>query len=46
MRVPAELHRAVERDAEALGVSISDAARIRLRTGHVPSLNQPERDHG
>ena len=46
LRVTPELNRAVERDAAALGISKSAAARLRLRTGHVPSLNQPERDHG
>lgn len=35
MRVPLELYAAIETDAAALHVSLSDAGRMRLRTGSV-----------
>jgi hypothetical protein len=38
MRVPGDLYRALERDAAALGVSMSDVGRMRLKTGRVPTL--------
>jgi hypothetical protein len=39
IRLPVELRREVEADAEKLGVSLSDAARIRLQTGNCPTLD-------
>src|SRR5262249_54378712 len=38
MRVPADLYNLIARDATQLGVSLSDAARLRLRTGKVPQI--------
>ena len=42
MRVPRELRAALERDAQTLGVSVSDVGRMRLRTGTVPTLERKE----
>ena len=39
MRVPNELYAALERDAALLQVSLSDAARMRLRSGSVPTID-------
>lgn len=38
LRVPVDLYREIERDANELGVSMSDAGRMRLRTGRCPSM--------
>jgi hypothetical protein len=37
-RLPADLRAAIERDAAMLDVSVSAAARLRLRTGRVPVM--------
>lgn len=36
VRVSDDLRDTIERDAQRLGVSLADAIRMRLRTGHVP----------
>jgi hypothetical protein len=41
LRIPEDLYQLVAADAAKLGVSISDAARWRLKTGHCPTLEQP-----
>jgi hypothetical protein len=43
MRVPHELYALVAQDASQLGVSISDAARIRIRNGFVPTADSRKR---
>ena len=40
LRLPNDLYEAIERDAESLGVSMSDAGRMRLRSGRCPSMNE------
>jgi hypothetical protein len=40
VRLPADLYKALERDAAQLGVSLADVGRIRLRTGRVPSIKE------
>jgi hypothetical protein len=42
LKLPADLKQSLEADAQMLGISISAAARIRLRTGSVPSVHQPK----
>jgi hypothetical protein len=46
MRVPGDLYRALERDAAALGVSMSDVGRMRLKTGRVPTLEEGHEGRG
>jgi hypothetical protein len=43
MRIPLDLYQSIGRDAAALGVSMSDVGRMRLKTGGVPALDE-ERD--
>jgi antitoxin component of RelBE/YafQ-DinJ toxin-antitoxin module len=38
LRVTPSLKSEIERDAKTLGVSIADAVRFRLKTGHIPAL--------
>jgi hypothetical protein len=40
IRVPPDLYAQMEREAAALGVSVSDVGRMRLKTGRVPTLNE------
>jgi hypothetical protein len=42
IRVPPHLYTQMEREAAALGVSVSDVVRMKLRTGRVPTLEQHE----
>jgi hypothetical protein len=39
MQVPDELKLSLERDAASLGISVSAAARLRLRSGRVPAMS-------
>jgi hypothetical protein len=39
MRIPEALYQSIELDAVALGTSLSDAARFRLRTGSCPTID-------
>jgi hypothetical protein len=41
VRVPDDLYQALERDAAALGVSLSDVGRMRLRTDERTILRPP-----
>jgi hypothetical protein len=43
LQVPSDLKADLQKDAILLGISVSAAARLRLRTGRVPSMN--EGDH-
>jgi hypothetical protein len=45
VRLPADLYKALERDAAQLGVSLADVGRIRLRTGRVPSIKEGMSDN-
>jgi hypothetical protein len=38
LKLPPDLKVILQRDAAALGISISAAARLRLRSGHVPAF--------
>ena len=42
MRVPTDLYQALARDAQTLGVSLSDVGRMRLRTGRIPAMGDSE----
>jgi hypothetical protein len=42
LRLPADLYEAIERDAVSLGVSMSDAGRMRLRSGRCPSMSEDQ----
>jgi hypothetical protein len=42
MRVPEALYRALEQEAAAVGISIPDVARMKLRTGAVVTLVRQE----
>jgi hypothetical protein len=42
VRVPPDLYQAIARDAASLGVSMSDAGRMRLRSGSVPLMNRKD----
>jgi hypothetical protein len=44
MRVPQTLYDAIELDAVALGTSLSDAARFRLRTGSCPTIDSARKE--
>jgi hypothetical protein len=37
-RVPSDLYQQIEREAAELGVSVSDIARMRLKTGRAPRM--------
>jgi hypothetical protein len=39
LSVPESLRREIERDAANLGVSMSDVARMRMRSGSVPKIS-------
>jgi hypothetical protein len=39
LKLPPDLKISLERDAAALGISISAAARLRLRSGHIPKFD-------
>lgn len=42
LRLPHDLKASLARDAAALGVSLSDAARMRLQNGRVPTFQNYE----
>jgi hypothetical protein len=44
IRVPPDLYAQMEREAALLGVSVSDVARIKLKTGRVPTLKRGPRE--
>jgi hypothetical protein len=39
MQVPDDLKHSLEREAASLGISVSAAARLRLRSGRVPAMS-------
>jgi hypothetical protein len=40
IRVPPDLYAQMKQEAAALGVSVSDVARMKLKTGRVPTLKR------
>jgi hypothetical protein len=42
LKDPPDLRQSLEADARMLGISVSAAARLRLRTGRVPSVHDVE----
>jgi hypothetical protein len=44
MQLPNDLRLALERDAQRLGVSLSAVARLRLRSGRVPTMSDQPKD--